>query len=72
MEDVHGPVLPARIASGFNGATAVTPWKTRCSDATDGTVFIWLQWGHGGDAVETDLSEPGCADHAVASMGPRR
>ena len=39
------------VRASFNGATAVTPWKTdRSHRSTDDRGR--LQWGHGGDAVE--------------------
>ena len=35
----------------FNGATAVTPWKTLALRESRAELDE-LQWGHGGDAVE--------------------
>ena len=60
-----------RETDGFNGATAVRPWK-------DGTpqsavrLLPMLQWGHGGEAVESHRLCRSGQKHAGASMGPRR
>ena len=54
------PLVAVTLAGGkavtqrnrFNGATAVTPWKLHCAPRS-GRHSPVLQWGHGGDAVET-------------------
>jgi len=41
------------LSSGFNGATAMKPWKSIPSIESK-TVIAKLQWGHGDEAVEDD------------------
>ncbi len=36
---------------GFNGATAMKPWKS-LSPSVKACSCLWLQWGHGDEAVE--------------------
>ncbi len=58
-------------STGFNGATAGMPWKA------DGSVngvpyYTKLQWGHGGNAVESARGRRHGYPVGPASMGPRR
>ena len=57
--------------SGFNGATAMEPWKSHGSLASV-AVTVRLQWGHGDGAVEELRSRPSERPRTGASMGPRR
>src|SRR5208337_2409040 len=62
---------PRRSITGFNGATAMEPWKSTGSSASV-TGLNTLQWGHGDGAVE-ELDLVGRGGRVVrASMGPRR
>ncbi len=56
---------------GFNGATAMEPWK-RPSDAFSWDRSSKLQWGHGDGAVEEQGRGDRPAPPDLASMGPRR
>src|SRR5947199_409426 len=44
---------------GFNSATAVKPWRTRCWRGCASSWVTRLQFGHGGEAVE-DVIAPHC------------
>jgi len=52
VEELHGDVYQY-ASSGFNGATAMKPWKSIPSIESK-TVIAKLQWGHGDEAVEDD------------------
>jgi len=63
--------LSATAAAGFNGATAMKPWKR--------LILRWhcrrqvrLQWGHGDEAVEEVGRAVLLLLGDLASMGPRR
>ncbi len=57
--------------SCFNGATAVKPWMANA--ILWNTIFEgWLQWGHGGEAVDGATRGAGSTPLSKASMGPRR
>ena len=45
---------------GFNGATAVRPWKDRGPRSRHRDASRRLQWGHGGEAVESMPTLDGC------------
>ncbi len=50
MGDAYSGVLSIPCRTGFNSATAVTPWVTwRCEFGAEHRTR--LQFGHGGDAV---------------------
>jgi len=65
---------------GFNGATAMEPWKRRLRDLHDACLY-WLQWGHGDGAVEECIMSPveklikmlqwGHGDGAVEERSPQ-
>jgi len=59
------------FATGFNGATAMKPWKRRAAPIVSPPT-IPLQWGHGDKAVEEKERRRDRGDVEVASMGPRR
>ena len=59
------------LVEGFNGATAMKPWKSDLVLASP-TTTVSLQWGHGDEAVEEASVRLGLADPVDASMGPRR
>src|SRR5690349_17243035 len=62
---------PIHSATGFNGATAQTPWITALQDAFNADPDPKLQWGHGSDAVDHPVADRlGHVDDR-ASMGPR-
>ncbi len=54
VEDLSRLVMITRIQTGFNGATAMKPWKTAGSSMMRGSTR--LQWGHGDEAVEDGRS----------------
>jgi len=56
---------------GFNGATAMEPWKRGHREGRDGKHYV-LQWGHGDGAVEERKWSKKKSARAIASMGPRR
>ena len=56
--------------AGFNGATALRPWKVGGASVVKATVGS-LQWGHGLAAVEGGHAGPWQAPQLPASMGPR-
>ena len=70
-KSVSEPCRPT-AACGFNGATAMKPWKRQYDDAASGIALVMLQWGHGDEAVEEDRVGADRAGPEAASMGPRR
>jgi len=63
--------LQDRSKSGFNGATAMKPWKRR-GFAFASRARAKLQWGHGDEAVEEPELLGVLPGEFWASMGPRR
>jgi len=68
-QDGHDIGLASRL--GFNGATAMKPWKRFVFEGGK-----WrngaLQWGHGDEAVEERNFYLDHHWNRLASMGPRR
>jgi len=56
---------------GFNGATAMKPWKSNPAGKPMLSSSV-LQWGHGDEAVEEVLKPCPAKTSSEASMGPRR
>jgi len=69
----EGPLLVPLESEphGFNGATAMKPWK-RPTSRSDVATTCLLQWGHGDEAVEEILVRHHKFHVPQASMGPRR
>ncbi len=59
------------VKSGFNGATAMKPWK-RSHWLAVKMERAQLQWGHGDEAVEELIPGGNLLGQIPASMGPRR
>ena len=78
VEEARRSAWRLRRSPGFNGATAMKPWKRASVDGCHGT---WrpLQWGHGDEAVEEEIAWPvarrehelqwGHGDEAVEETG---
>ena len=66
-----GPVLRPPLLRGFNGATAMKPWKSIGAGRFSGGSEL-LQWGHGDEAVEEKTNREFFEHLPQASMGPRR
>src|SRR5579875_2171206 len=62
--------LMQRWEGGFNGATAIRPWRRRMHDG-DNDCAALLQWSHGHTAVETVRQPSGVSSMRSASMEPR-
>jgi len=52
VEEVKSLYPPDSDYNGFNGATAMKPWKRQPSARYTTTNWNTLQWGHGDEAVE--------------------
>src|SRR5438105_2887311 len=64
--------LVSQLYDGFNGATAISPWRT-ASTPCSVLPSIALQWGHGNFAVENiPVQHRPVRGLRDASMGPRQ
>jgi len=71
VEEVNDVMEGDDIPGGFNGATAMEPWKSLIL-VTGEPMGAELQWGHGDGAVEEPEEHLERKRAARASMGPRR
>ena len=55
VDDFASSAVAAERRSGFNSATAVTPWMTPAMQVAQ-QQSVLLQFGHGGDAVDDATS----------------